>query len=78
MIYICSVQIIVLIQGKAMNTDNVKIPPQLPVGWAKDLARECEVSRMTVTHAIRYNGAGAKATKVREAFVKKYGNLINN
>lgn len=56
---------------KIMTT--IEAPRLLPVGWAKDLAERCGVSRMTVTHAIRYGSAGEKAEKVREMYQKLYG-----
>ncbi len=52
----------------------VAIPKQPPFGWGRALAKECGVSLVTVTRAIRYNTAGVKSELVRAKYRELYMN----
>lgn len=55
------------------KTDELKPIPKLPeTGWGRRLAKECGVSLMTVTKAIRYNGNGEKCELVRAKYRELY------
>jgi hypothetical protein len=45
----------------------------LPHNWNSILAKECRVTKSTVTKAIRYNGDGRKAEMVRAKFKELFG-----
>lgn len=55
------------------KTEELKpIPKLLETGWGRRLAKECGVSLMTVTKAIRYNGNGKKCDLVRAKYRELY------
>lgn len=55
------------------KAEELKPIPKLPeTGWGRRLAKECGVSLMTVTKAIRYNGNGEKCELVRAKYRELY------